>query len=251
MTCPKECQECDLRIPDDIITMNVRLYNTLTDMFWEEDWQKGISKEEYIATPETPVDIMLSNQIPLPDFFIEWKDPEFSPKMLFNTNNKGVVIHTSNEVVCFHIREDGQGWEMEIGESFRKKPIDQRRLEKYGQILLGCWYGIQLCLLHPTIKEIFQHPTVQKEYVREGKGKDRRRVTRYIRKHYITAKDIDEALHSKGNFTRKTMAWYVIGHWREYKNGRRMFIKGHWRGPLREAKKSFDGGRVRELEGLS
>jgi hypothetical protein len=32
------------------------------------------------------------------------------------------------------------------------------------------------------------------------------------------------------------MLWWVIGHWREYKNGKRVFIKGYWKGPGRYSK---------------
>ena len=89
----------------------------------------------------------------------------------------------------------------------------------------------------------------EKVYEREGKGRERKRVVRYVRKHYITADDVDEVLYGKGHrdFERKTMAWYVIGHWRQYQNGTRKFIKGYWKGPLREMKRNFDGGRLREI----
>ena len=32
------------------------------------------------------------------------------------------------------------------------------------------------------------------------------------------------------------MLWYVAGHWRTYKDGRKIFIKPHWKGPLRDSK---------------
>ena len=43
-------------------------------------------------------------------------------------------------------------------------------------------------------------------------------------------------------------AWYVIGHYRHYKNGKTGWVNGYWKGALRETKKSFDEGRQRILE---
>ena len=52
--------------------------------------------------------------------------------------------------------------------------------------------------------------------------------------------------HKKIN--RKCLCWYVIGHWREYKNGNKIFIQGYWKGALRNAKKNYDDGRERIID---
>ena len=77
--------------------------------------------------------------------------------------------------------------------------------------------------------------------------KQGRRVTRYIRKHVIREEEIDAAIVPKHDRQRNTLVWYVIGHWRHYKNGSLVFIQGHWKGPLRQLKKNLDETREREI----
>ena len=240
-----------LNDPDDLIILTNEAYNRLRQM-----WAVGRPSEyepfEWVFASSVPHDLLISNTIPLPDFKLElqFRDEEGTTiiRCIVNTGNDGVVVGFEEHGTAMRpvLNEEDHPWELfttaeNYGDVFKHLHI----------VILNAWYSIQLCLLNPQLQPIFKRPTVQKEYTREGTGKNRKRVTRYIRKHYITAEDIDEALHVKGNYSRKTMAWYVIGHWREYKNGRRKFIKGHWKGPLREAKKSLDGGRIRELEGIS
>ena len=35
--------------------------------------------------------------------------------------------------------------------------------------------------------------------------------------------------------------WYVIGHWRTYSSGKKIFIKGYWKGPERNR---LDGAKL-------
>jgi hypothetical protein len=51
----------------------------------------------------------------------------------------------------------------------------------------------------------------------------------------MNATDIKNAFEKRG-FVRKSMIWYVTGHWREYKSGKRIFIQGYWKGALRHSK---------------
>lgn len=56
---------------------------------------------------------------------------------------------------------------------------------------------------------------------------------RYVRKLRIG--DIEEKCQKRG-ITRHAQIWYVTGHWRQYKSGKRIFIQGYWKGALRETK---------------
>ena len=47
-------------------------------------------------------------------------------------------------------------------------------------------------------------------------------------------------------YERHTLVWYVIGHWRNYGSGKRVFIQPYWKGALRNLKMSLDG-RDREI----
>lgn len=109
------------------------------------------------------------------------------------------------------------------------------------------WYGIQVALLHPTVKDVFRNPRTEPVYAAYGKKGNHRRFVRYIRKHVINADDIHKAQYgSDREFERHTLVWYVIGHWRHYGDGKTVFIQPYWKGALREFRMSLDG-RDREI----
>ena len=116
--------------------------------------------------------------------------------------------------------------------------------------MLGLWYGIQISLLHPVIKDVFANTRSTRLRETVGQGKHKRRITRYVKKHYLNSDELDTAINGKPegrSFVRHTLAWYVIGHWRHYANGNKVFIQGYWKGALREMKRNMDSGRDREL----
>lgn len=124
------------------------------------------------------------------------------------------------------------------------------------------WYGLELSMLNPMTVEVFQNPKT--EVYSSGvdvrvvpNGKKRRRQVTYVRKHVIPNHAVQDAMtnsplvHRDDNtthrtFTRRTLAWYVIGHWRKTRDGK-TFIRGHWRGPLRQVKQNLDEGRDRKI----
>lgn len=105
---------------------------------------------------------------------------------------------------------------------------------------LNTWYGVQIALLHPNVRDVFSNPTLRK--VKEGKRGDRqhKRVTKYVKKHVLNAKEIEDASKCRGKYERKTLVWYVIGHWRCYKDGHKVFIQPYWKGVLRKLKMDLD-----------
>ena len=123
----------------------------------------------------------------------------------------------------------------------------RREWKQKGMIDLAClymstWYGIQIALLHPTVKDVFRNPRTEPVYAIYGKKGNHRRFVRYIRKHVINADDIHKAQYgSDREFERHTLVWYVIGHWRHYEDGRKVFIQPYWKGALRELRMSLDG----------
>ena len=109
--------------------------------------------------------------------------------------------------------------------------------------MLAVWYRVQLLLLHPRAELIERKAKREKLH---GKAKidmqyNPRRV-KYIKKYYITPEDIDLVINGehKQTYQRKCLSWYVIGHWREYKNGKKVFIQGYWKGQLRSLKQNLD-----------
>lgn len=101
-------------------------------------------------------------------------------------------------------------------------------------VLMSIWYRIQVSLLHPTIKEVFRHSGIMSDKDREESKDYKKRPLYYQKVKTINQREFDEAV--KRNIVRKTLIWYVIGHWRNYKDGRRIFIQPYWKGALRETK---------------
>ena len=119
--------------------------------------------------------------------------------------------------------------------------------------ILKAWYAIQLSLLNPVIKERCEKIAesvdgVQMENVsthRSNKKTSQKRIRHY---YNLIGDNVTKIIDGDCRHNhRHTMSWYVIGHWRTYKDGHQTFIKGHWRGPLRAAKSSSEL-REREID---
>ena len=74
--------------------------------------------------------------------------------------------------------------------------------------------------------------------------KGKKKPLRYIKRHILNAEELKKRIHGENNFQRHTLVWYVIGHWRKYADGRKIFIQPYWKGALRELK----NGEIRERE---
>lgn len=76
--------------------------------------------------------------------------------------------------------------------------------------------------------------------------KEKRHITTY---YNMTGERVEYVLSggSGRHFKRHTMSWYVIGHWRKIGEDKKTFVKGHWRGPLRDML-STEPYRERELK---
>lgn len=112
--------------------------------------------------------------------------------------------------------------------------------------LLNIWYGIQISLLHPVTKTVFEHAAKKKiprEILKKQVGKNR---AKYVRVHHITDENnskqilLDTANNllktsssEKRKYVRKRLLWRVIGHYRN-SSGKRVFINGYWKGPLKD-----------------
>lgn len=112
--------------------------------------------------------------------------------------------------------------------------------------LLNIWYGIQISLLHPVTKTVFDHAAKEKvprEILKKQVGRNR---AKYVRVHHITdennakqilldtANDLLKTSSSKKRkYVRKRLLWRVIGHYRNA-GGKRVFINGYWKGPLKD-----------------
>ena len=117
---------------------------------------------------------------------------------------------------------------------------------------LETWYGIQIALLHPDVKAVFRNPQRVKELknANSKKKNEKRRKVKYVRKHILELSELEKSAHTNeaSKYKRRCLVWYVIGHWRKYKSGKKVFIKPFWKGVLRNVKSASDvEPRDREL----
>jgi len=113
---------------------------------------------------------------------------------------------------------------------------------------IGTWYGIQIALLHPDVKEVFQKPQEIRDYdsPKNNSNGNKKPKLRYIKKHVINKDDLEKRIYETSGSPkreRKVLLFHVIGHWRTYKNGKKIFIQPYWKGKLRNVK-----GLVEERE---
>ena len=101
---------------------------------------------------------------------------------------------------------------------------------------ITAFYSVNAALLNPVIVDVYNNKTSRiPDRSITAKKPSKRGKIRYIKRHFMTVDDVDKAFEKRG-FVRKAMIWYVTGHWREYKNGKKVFIQGYWKGALRNMK---------------
>lgn len=118
--------------------------------------------------------------------------------------------------------------------------------------ILADYYAIQQLLLNPLIKKYSVTDRVVDKF-RKGGGKNggKKQPVKYIKRIKLDTDEVTDLIYKKdekGNRTRKTLIWYVCGHWVNRK-GTRFFRHGYWKGPLRDSNPELfvDGVRQREI----
>ena len=113
-----------------------------------------------------------------------------------------------------------------------------------------CWYALQQCLLNPIL---VNYVSRYKEEVKpsriNSKKKGKLPPKRYVKRNTILFDKMDReiSINHEDKHKKKMPLWHVTGHWRTYKKtGKRIFVQGYWKGPLREYKYT-DEPREREI----
>ena len=123
-------------------------------------------------------------------------------------------------------------------------------LIKFRDMAILLWYGLQLALLNPVIKERVKRETVPYEDTKRRTSKSGKKAPKKYVKRIILG-DIDIPIGKSSSHEMKESFWWVSGHMRnqKVKDGHKLiFIQGYWKGPLREtAEKLYDAPREREL----
>lgn len=223
----------------DFINIDIDLYNKVCQIMPLE------------LSNHCPADIYEQDNIPLKDVALIYSinGNTFPFRIIISeidrTISKDVVVGTISE-------EDGTAFPILhsksklfvapiMSEDGKATSEEEKEFDEILNDILKVWYRIQVLLLHPRV-EVFERKAV----LQKLKGKDKitasnnGRKVKYIKHYYITPEDIDLMINGDRHYKRKCLSWYVIGHYREYKNGKKIFIQGYWKGELRALKRNFD-----------
>lgn len=159
-----------------------------------------------------------------------------------NTRNQG-DIEICGPMVCTykylaeskivaHVKYQGKTWPIDKVTPEWMDELRQRMLNA-----LHVFYAVEVALLNPVIETVFVESsnTVPLEPTAKHTGKNKRAKIKYVKRHIIRMDAVNGALEKRG-FVRHANLWYVTGHWREYGSGKKVFIKGYWKGALRSLK---------------
>lgn len=162
--------------------------------------------------------------------------------VLYDKKKKMIVPIAVFKGVDFITMAEGVGYVNYPAVERVTENITVKVLSDFTYEIMRIWYSIQIALLHPTIKDIILTGRRVKERIpKEEQDKSRKRIVRYVRHRVINRKSLEEAVSVEpGNYSRHTLVWHVLGHWRICKSGKKVFVRPHWKGPLRAIKKNLD-----------
>lgn len=265
--------------PSDVIQLTHE-----TDLLLADLWVAPQNKATDFRTATLiPSDLLISGTVPLLDCKImvsehtEEHGPmtaEFRVKIFTDYHASlrddkvvrvGILqIHIPNGSVCTvplvagngvnHISWVSNEWWRECERLYPSDGIVTARLlehlDKIAFMCLATWYGIQIALLHPVVKNVFSTPAriPQKTKTTKAKKHGKRTPVKYVKRHIINQTELKELVYGKPDgkhYRRKALIWHVIGHWRTYKNGHKVFIQPYWKGSLRDT--GHPKSREREL----
>ena len=238
--------------PSDLVHFDDDLLQKLFEML------EQIGINDVIGIPE---DIFEEDTIPIPDVLITIEKVDGDVVRIVTGDGYGYFVYdVVGEPLRFVQRlcryHDGESMKVVIdpfcgyadNEDYMRLFMTKFDMTKYYIFMdqiLKLWYVLQILLLNPEVKNLVMK--------KDGKVKTRGacftaakdgRKARYVKRHLVHG-DIFGEQKEDGTYERHTLCWYVIGHWREYQNGKKTFVKGYWKGPLRHSKKNLDKGRER------
>ena len=112
-------------------------------------------------------------------------------------------------------------------------------------VAIDVWYTAQILLLNPIIEIKYKTTVFENPLIFKNRGKNKKQPKKYIKQITFNLDDV-QICNAKNKKEYKEPIWWVQGHWREYKNGKRIFVQGYWKGPERY-KKVLSEPREREF----
>lgn len=237
------------------------------------DWQK--LRKAYLNKNDNvdfhlPVDLFMTKTVPIKDILVKEQHTQYRVTIRTDYVEKIDLMKTNAQKPLIVGAVDFKTWDKDIQWNAKYAlvmlyGIDKVLFQRVEQSIsipyelddtlfekgpLESWYLLQLSFLNPYIKNVYKTPKETIKYQKISDHKTKKRITVYKKLHVINVDDLIISAENKESKTinRKCLCWYVIGHWREYKDGRKVFIQGYWKGALRETKKNYDDGRERIIE---
>ena len=241
-------------IPGDMVVFkSVDERFSLLKMFFKEDYKaKG-----------APIDLLKEGTIPLTDVRLSLPKgdtdsvfrfiifPDYKEKLKGNDEKYSIVggytIHRvrNKNVDIFGLLAVAPGMDFIIDggmlgrtDLFQIPPSETFPYNEWSQQMfdiLMTWYSIQLTLLNPPTKLIYdkvRETTREAIKVRYDTPRKKAKVC-YIKKIHLNPQ-VNFGSEDSDKYKKNCPYWRVIGHWREYKkSGKRIFIQGYWKGKFR------------------
>lgn len=238
------------------------------DSFIMDLWEHNLDKRRLVI----PSDLFFANTIPLMDCQISVSDEigsvkyrvvvfdDYADSIERSNGNPvcvGAVIPQTIGVDIFFPICVVKGVDFIVGvpagymnERSKEQARSLTRLQQTKLVIsfLETWYGIQIALLHPNIKDVFLHSSTASRIEMKRRERKEKRHVKYVKKHIVNIDDLIRCAEETKRI-KKCLAWYVIGHWRHYKDGKKVFVKPYWKGALRKLKgKTEEDIRERKID---
>lgn len=217
------------------------------------DWPSAVMLLRYcglsVEKNQTPIDLFVQNLLPLPSLRMKCVGPEAEMLGAYTDflKTENTEIGSSKQEMLVTLNRNGE----KITEGIAYKNADDSNLinllsvEGGANLYLTCWaiekddivtislysiyYAIQHALLHPVIRSRAFVGGYTEQGKRVKKIKSNNKVA-YV-KYDFTGPKVKKTFRA---IERKCQIWWVIGHWRTLKTGKRVFINGYWKGPQRD-----------------
>ena len=244
------------------------IFDTFDDMkYIGHYWNKG---EEVI---DIPSDLFISGNIPIRSIIITYEGKSYDVRIFSDYKKRidrsmsdkkkrpvivgGVTPDSMNsldrkETLAFVLLFDPKT-ETIITDGYaylnikKKKPgpLVKHTPKRVTLMIMKIWYGIQVSLLNPITERVFID---KRNTAADEKTKTKYRGTKimYVKRYYVYKKDLETSIHRHISHDIKCTLWYVIGHWRQYKSGNRIWIEGFWKGVDRDKINKYNECIIRE-----
>lgn len=246
------------------------------------DYYHNLLKLDHDAITDTindsiPNDIFVAGTVPLPDVVFRMTvyneeytrvTSEFYIRFLYTGTDFIIAVSNTGEgQSCGAVRviQDSESYKIDDSivyvdnpndPKYTKQPIYRNALKLITTAMashfLAEWYSLQIMMLNPVIRErLFTRNGKEKLRCKDSAvvGSDNTSKKNKRRAKYIRYKELSEVVLTSDVVRKQhTMCWYVIGHYRHYSSGKKTWVNGYWKGPLRELQKNLDEGRERLLK---